>query len=175
MDVIHRNSKQGMDESFIGANIEDYVKKYLSDERIDFYQECARLLGNVKGKSILDMGCGLGYMLKMLDALGASKIVGLDFCTKQLDLAKKICPKGKFYEHDIYQSLPATFDIVLCKCAPDAKRLYELIKEFCNYNKIDNIMFTGSIGYRNKTEIYKMIVEKTGWSKNKTYRTVTRP
>ena len=58
-----------------------------------------------------------------------------------------------------------TFDIVLCKCSADAKRLYEIIKEFCNYNKIDNIMFTGSIGERNKTEIYKMIVIKTGWSK----------
>jgi len=67
------------------------------------------------------------------------------------------------------------FDIVLCKCPEDAKRLYSLIEKFCEGNKVKNIIFTGAIGDLNKTQTYKMIVEKTGWSKNKTYRTVTRP
>ena len=67
------------------------------------------------------------------------------------------------------------FDIILCKCPEDAKRLYEILEKFSLNNKIKNIMFTGSIGELNKTETYKMIVEKTGWSRNKTYRTVTRP
>ena len=67
------------------------------------------------------------------------------------------------------------FDIVLCKCPSDAKRLYDTLEKFYTQNKIKNIMFTGSIGKLNKTKTYKMIVEKTGWSKNKTYRTVTRP
>ena len=67
------------------------------------------------------------------------------------------------------------FDIVLCKCPADAKRLYNIIEKFSINNKIKNIIFSGSVGEFNKTQTYKMIVEKTGWSKNKTYRTVTRP
>jgi len=66
-------------------------------------------------------------------------------------------------------------DIILCKCPDDAKRLYKIIEEFYKYNKINNIMFTGAVGDQNKKEVYKIIVEKTGWSKNKIYRTVTRP
>jgi len=67
------------------------------------------------------------------------------------------------------------FDIILCKGPAEYKRLYDTIEKFYTQNKIKNIMFTGSIGKLNKTQTYKMIVEKTGWSKNKTYRTVTRP
>jgi hypothetical protein len=67
------------------------------------------------------------------------------------------------------------FDIIVCKCPDDAQRLYKLLEIFCINNKIKNIMFTDKVGILNKTDTYKMIVEKTGWSKNKTYRTVTRP
>jgi len=66
------------------------------------------------------------------------------------------------------------FDVVLCKCPTDSKRLYEILREFAEKNKIKHIMFTGSVEL-GKTETYKMIVEKTGWKRNKVYRTVTRP
>jgi len=66
------------------------------------------------------------------------------------------------------------FDVVLCKCPGDAERLFKTLREFTQENKIDNIMFTGKVN-RGKTETYKMIIEKTGWKKNKVYRTVTRP
>jgi hypothetical protein len=36
-------------------------------------------------------------------------------------------------------------------------------------------MFTGLVGKRNRTKLYKRIVEKTGWTINKTYRSSTRP
>tara|TARA_R110002110_G_C13416577_1_gene714090 strand:+ start:767 stop:1471 length:705 start_codon:yes stop_codon:yes gene_type:complete len=66
------------------------------------------------------------------------------------------------------------FDVVLCKCPKDSERLYKILKEFTEKNKIKHIMFTGSVKL-SKTETYKMIVEKTGWKRNKVYRTVTRP
>jgi hypothetical protein len=67
------------------------------------------------------------------------------------------------------------FDIVLCKCPDDAKRLYNILREFCEVNNINNIIFTGSVGKRNSVNTYNMIEEKTGWSRNKVYRTTTRP
>ena len=66
------------------------------------------------------------------------------------------------------------FDVVLCKCPGDAERLYKILNDFVEKNKIKNIMFTGVVEL-GKTETYKMIVEKTGWKRNKVYRTVTRP
>tara|TARA_Y100000401_G_C8324391_1_gene227269 strand:- start:1569 stop:2216 length:648 start_codon:yes stop_codon:yes gene_type:complete len=66
------------------------------------------------------------------------------------------------------------FDVVLCKCPADAKRLFETLREFINHNGIKHIMFTGKINL-GKTDTYKMIIEKTGWKKEKIYRRVTRP
>ena len=67
------------------------------------------------------------------------------------------------------------FDIITCKNSNDAKRLYLTIKEFCDHNKINNVVFTGLVGDKGRTKLYKRISEKTGWSMNKTYRTSTRP
>jgi len=66
------------------------------------------------------------------------------------------------------------FDIILCKCSGDAKRLYELLRDFGSNNNIKHIIFTGEVK-RNSASTYNRIVEKTGWKKNKVYRTVTRP
>ena len=73
----------------------------------------------------------------------------------------------------IYQN--GDFDVVVCKNPSDAKRLYKTLREFCETNKVNNIMFTGLVGKRNRTKLYKRIVEKTGWTINKTYRSSTRP
>jgi len=73
----------------------------------------------------------------------------------------------------IYQN--GDFDVVVCKNSSDARRLYKTLREFCETNKVINIMFTGLVGKRNRTNLYKRIVEKTGWTMNKTYRSSTRP
>lgn len=67
------------------------------------------------------------------------------------------------------------FDIIVCKNKSDARRLHNVLKEFTETNKIKGIMFTGLVGRRNRTELYKKIVEKTGWTINKVYRSSTRP
>ena len=68
------------------------------------------------------------------------------------------------------------FDIVVCKTKSDAKRLYKILREFYESNdRIKNILFTGLVSKRNRTELYKRIVEKTGWTINKVYRSSTRP
>jgi len=66
------------------------------------------------------------------------------------------------------------FDIVVCKCNEDAKRLYDIFYEFYNSNNLKNIMFTGKV-LKNKKEVYKTIKDKTGWDEFKLYRTKSRP
>ena len=66
------------------------------------------------------------------------------------------------------------FDVILCKCSDDCERLYVTLKDFIDNNPTPNILFTGKI-MKNKNSIYKMIMDKTKWGKDKIYRTVTRP
>ena len=47
------------------------------------------LIGDVTGKSVLDLGCGAGGHDKKLIEKGASHVLGIDISTKMIDLAKK--------------------------------------------------------------------------------------
>ena len=52
------------------------------------------LLGNVKGKKILEIGCGTGYWLKILTEQGA-RCTGLDMSENQIKVAKEDDPEKK--------------------------------------------------------------------------------
>jgi len=45
-------------------------------------------LGDVKGMSILDVGCGFGRHLKLLENQGAADLIGLDISRVQISIAK---------------------------------------------------------------------------------------
>jgi len=47
-----------------------------------------KMLGNVRGKHVLELGCGSGYWTRILAHKGA-KCVGVDLSREQLDIAKK--------------------------------------------------------------------------------------
>jgi ubiquinone/menaquinone biosynthesis C-methylase UbiE len=73
-----------------------------------------KLLGNVRGKKVLDLGCGPGRYAKILTGKGAI-VTGIDNSSVSLELAKKEAPKAKFVIGDI-EKLPfksGEFDIVL--------------------------------------------------------------
>lgn len=59
----------------------DALKRYLQ------YPGLLKLLGNVKGKRVLDIGCGNGFFSSMIAERGA-KIVGFDISEKQIEFAK---------------------------------------------------------------------------------------
>ena len=67
------------------------------------------------------------------------------------------------------------FDIVTCKCSKDAKRFHKVLRNFCDNQNIDNVIFSGQVPKRNRTEMYKTIMEKTGWKRELLYRNSTRP
>ena len=48
------------------------------------------LIGDVKGKKVLDLGCGDGWYDRKLIELGASSVLGIDLSTKMINEAKKI-------------------------------------------------------------------------------------
>ena len=75
------------------------------------------LLGNLDGKTVLDAGCGNGYMSKQM-AQTAKQVIGIDFTSNLIQDAtrKNNTENVKFIEGDL-TNLPFrenTFDVILC-------------------------------------------------------------
>jgi len=82
-------------------------------ERNSFVQT----LGDIRGKSILDVGCGEGYYTRILKKLGAGEVIGLDMATKIIDIARakeQIEPLGiKYIVEDLLKiEKIGDFDII---------------------------------------------------------------
>ncbi len=70
---------------------------------------------------VLDMGCGPGNFLYLLDQLGYTDLTGVDLSPEQIALAKQWCPKATIIlgdvrevlaEHSEYYGLITGFDII---------------------------------------------------------------
>jgi ubiquinone/menaquinone biosynthesis C-methylase UbiE len=48
-----------------------------------------RLVGDVAGKSVLDLACGEGFHTRLLKQKGAARVVGVDISAGMIDLARK--------------------------------------------------------------------------------------
>ena len=67
------------------------------------------------------------------------------------------------------------FDMIVCKCKKDAQRLHHALAKAAKNNKIKNLLFMGTASKANISNMYDLIVEKTGWKIEKVRRTSTRP
>jgi ubiquinone/menaquinone biosynthesis C-methylase UbiE len=89
------------------------------------------LLGNIKNKKILDLGCGPGIYAKQLVAKGA-KVNGIDISSEMIKIAKKECTEACFVQGEI-DNLPYKndiFDIVICPLVMDhLENLNPMFKE----------------------------------------------
>lgn len=74
-----------------------------------------RMFSIKKTDSVLDLGCGDGLNILLLNRMGIKKVVGVDISKKLLEMAKENNPKTKFYVGSA-ESLPfkdSTFSVVL--------------------------------------------------------------
>ena len=99
----------------------------------------ARLLGDVRGLSVLDVGCGTGRHAVRLVAQGA-RVTGVDFSAGMLRKArhKPEAEKVTFVEHNITEPLPfaaASFDrVISCLVLdhiPDLKLFFAELRRVC--------------------------------------------
>jgi ubiquinone/menaquinone biosynthesis C-methylase UbiE len=78
--------------------------------------EIGRLLGDVRGKAILDAGCGEGVYARYLGDAGAA-VVGIDGSAKMIAFAKERAPRLEFRVADLMEPLDfpdRSFDAVVC-------------------------------------------------------------
>jgi len=136
------------------------TRKYKSGSSY-FYNEMLempatlRLLGNVKGKKILDFGCGPGLYAKILKDNGAD-VKGIDISKELIKIAKKEAPGVEFVVGDATKNLPykkGEFDIVLATLVMGHfKNWKDVLKEISRVlNKRGIFIFS----------IYNPVTEKT--------------
>lgn len=108
-------TKSKLYDSAEGYNL--YAAKYDESQRFLNSFEKGKLfslVGDLKGKKVLDVGCGTGRLLGELKLFGAD-IVACDVSSEMLKLAKKKYPSVETVEADI-EDLPfedGTFDLVI--------------------------------------------------------------
>lgn len=66
-------------------------------------------------------------------------------------------------------------DMVICKNQEDAIRLYNELEVKTKKAKCRNVFFNGIVAKSNKDWIMEMIMNKTGWNKQKVIRSSTKP
>lgn len=95
-----------------------------------------RLLGDLKGKHVLDLACGQGIFSRLMADNGAS-VVGVDLGKELIDLAEKKNKEYTFKVHyyhsgsdDLYMVKDGTKDLVVCVLAlQNIEKLQETFKE----------------------------------------------
>ena len=70
------------------------------------YKGAVRFLGNVKGKKILNLGCGLGEEAVYLAILGA-KVYAIDISTQMLEFTRKLARRYKVGKRITYHHMSA--------------------------------------------------------------------
>ena len=99
------------------------------------------LLPDLKGKKVLDLGCGFGEHCKLFVDRGAERVVGIDISQKMLEVANKENADPRIeYRHLPMENLEAlneTFDVAVSSLALHyvedfsgvAKNVYRLLNE----------------------------------------------
>ena|SRR3989338_2680004 len=68
-----------------------------------FFQEYLKKVLNVKGKSVLDIGSGIGQLFDMLKELGVSSVEGVEPSLKNVETSKKLYPTVEVFHGTLEQ------------------------------------------------------------------------
>jgi 2-polyprenyl-3-methyl-5-hydroxy-6-metoxy-1,4-benzoquinol methylase len=96
------------------------VRKYLTDERINFYHELIAICGekgvDFTGKRILDSGTCTGYLLRVLGrSFGGCSLAGCDMQDMFVNLASSLVPGAQIFKGNVLEMKTAhPYDIIFC-------------------------------------------------------------
>lgn len=104
------------------TNYDDIADEYQNTKTnpIKFYSEewtFFRVLGDVQGRTVLDVACGYGYFTRMIKRLGAARVVGVDLSAAMISQAHALEErqplKIDYQVHDMTRPEPiGQFDLV---------------------------------------------------------------
>ncbi len=119
-----------------------------------------KVLGTVKNKKVLDLGCGPGFYVKILTQKGA-KVRGIDISEESIKIAQEENPNIEFKIGDITKKFPykdSEFDVVLATLIFDHIEDWNIfLKEIKRILKKDGILVFSTynpVTYKLKTKVW---------------------
>ena len=138
-----------------------YQSKFLPFRVFSEMPDHLELLGDLKGKSVLDVACGEGFYTRLIRSCGASICVGVDVSPEMIRLAKAKefeNPIGIQYEvasvTSMGELISGGFDVVstafLFNCAQDQGELRGMFQEIYRNLKVGGRLCAtvGDLGHR---------------------------
>lgn len=117
-------------------NSKNPLVRFVHRDRLD------KIFAQVKGRKILDAGCGEGHLLKFLSKRKA-EYFGIDITDAALKKARIRFPEGKFYKMDLTKlEFPdESFDCITCSEVLEHIYLYkDVLKELKRVLKKDGLL-----------------------------------
>lgn len=114
--AFHHNTAERMNQFYTNP---ENVKNYLSLDRVRFYQtlivSCRTRGIDCNGKRIADVGCGAGYLLRVIhETSNPQSLTGFEHSEEAIKMAKTLLPEASFHCCDIYKGTNLKFDLVFC-------------------------------------------------------------
>jgi len=102
--------KEGQDKVWCGKNVVELEQAWDRKPEHDVLMRTAASL--VVGKSVLDVGCGVGHLIEYLP--GDIKYLGVDQSADMIARARERHPSGNFTRQNLYELKVPKFDTVVC-------------------------------------------------------------
>ncbi len=114
-----------------------------SPSRIFFRDNLRQHLEDLNGKSVLDIGSGVGHLFPMLQELGASHIEGIEPSKRNVEYSRNLYPNITIHEDTLQSFVPEKlFDVAICIMA------FEHILDIKDaFSRIANMIKTGGSFY----------------------------
>ncbi len=117
------------------------AEAYRDSKRLPFRESIERytlfeMLGDIRGKKVLDMACGDGFYTRLLKRAGASEVTGLDVSAEMIRMAEqeeRRRPLGCAYLHqDVAAFEPSkTVDLVVAMYLLNYARTGQQLRRLC--------------------------------------------
>lgn len=106
------------------GHVADWYHEHVSESNDTYHEKVIkpnllRVLGDIRGKRVLDLACGEGFFSRALHAVGA-RVTGADIAPELIAIAKKLGPLEISYLAAPASRIPlpeASFDIAVCVLA----------------------------------------------------------
>lgn len=130
-------------ENIYSQGEEEYFSKFNEGVDTSGTIETVLELVNWDGKSVVDIGCGTGELLRQVAARGAAELTGIDYSITAIQIARERGPfeNTKYIAGDVFETTPTRKDIVMsCGTIEHSDSPREYLETLCRWGKEDSLM-----------------------------------